>query len=135
MSGGMLGAEEAVRARLLALMTADADLAAVVTGVYDQSVPRMSAPYVLIGAADGREWGTKDREGREIWVRADYVGQKDSAREALDLMARAARALRGASGGWDIISALMQRSRWTAQTPSGWRGQIEWRCRCLRQDA
>lgn len=133
MSGDLLGAEEAVRARLLALLGADVDLAAVVTGVYDESVPRMRAPYVLIGAADGRDWGTKDREGREIWVRADYVGQKDSARAALDLMARAGRGLRGVSAGWEIVSALMQRSRWTAQTQGGWRGQIEWRCRCLRQ--
>lgn len=132
MSGALLGAEEAVRARLLALLQADAQLAAVVTAIYDQRLPRMTAPYIAIGDAEGRDWGTKDREGREILVSADYVGQKDSARVALDLMAHAGRELRGASGGWEIISALMLRSRWSPQNSGGWRGQIQWRCRCLR---
>lgn len=62
----MTSAEGAVRARALALLGTDAELGATIHGVFDGTPPRASAPYVAVGAAEGSDWGTKDRIGREV---------------------------------------------------------------------
>jgi hypothetical protein len=62
----MSGAEAAVRARTLALLQADAELAGLVHGIFDGVPARATAPFVALDAVEGRDWGTKDRAGREV---------------------------------------------------------------------
>jgi hypothetical protein len=113
----MTGAEQAVRGRALMLLKADAALAALVHGVFDGVPARASAPYVSVGAAEGSDWGTKDRAGRD-----------DAAAGRIDA---AVGGLRGAAEGWEIVAARVVRTRFAFAREGGWRHELVVRCRCL----
>lgn len=128
----MSSAEQAVRARALSLLKADAGLAAAVHGVFDGTPPRVNAPYVSVGAADGVDWGTKDRAGREVRLMLALHGAGDSLRAVAAARIEAvAEALRGPAGDWSIVSARTVRTRFAFVRDSGWRHEIVVRCRCL----
>ena len=93
----MRTAEQAVRAQAIALLAGDAGLAGRVHGVFDGYPPRATAPYIAVGAAEGSDWGTKDRPGREIRLTITLHGAGESrADEAAAGIEQAASALRGA---------------------------------------
>lgn len=128
----MTGAEQAVRARARTLLMQDDALMERVHGIFDGPPPRASAPYVAIGGAEGRDWGTKDRPGREVRLTLTLAG----VGSALD--DRAARcvehvvdALRGRADGWTIIGARIVRTRFAFAREGGWRHELVVRCRCL----
>ncbi|WP_439568713.1 tail completion protein gp17 [Sphingopyxis sp.] len=128
----MSGAEQAVRAKALALLAGDAMLAAQVHGVFDGTPVRVSAPYVAVGAAEGADWGTKDRAGREVRLTLALVGvggavDDDAAGRIEALVA----GLRGAAGGWSVVSTRMVRTRFGFMREGGWRHELVVRCRCL----
>ena len=128
----MSSAEQAVRARALAVLRADAGLALLVHGIFDGVPPRASAPYVSVSGAEVSDWGTKDRAGRE--VRAVLIlhgagGSPDGAAAAR--IEAAAGALRGAADGWSIVSARAVRTRFVLAREGGWRHEVVVRCRCL----
>ena len=128
----MSGAEQAVRAKALALLADDSELAALVHGVFDGVPPRMSAPYVSVGGADGRDWGTKDWAGREVQVALVLNGIGESAdRGAVGRIEAAAGALRGAADGWTIVGVRVMRARFAFGRDGGWRHETVVRCRCL----
>lgn len=128
----MSGAEQAVRAKVLALLANDAELTGLVHGIFDGTPPRASAPYVSVGGAEGVDWGTKDRAGREVRVTLALVGVgaaiDDVAAGRIDA---AVAALRGAADGWSIVSARVMRTRFGFGRDGGWRHEIVVRCRCL----
>lgn len=132
---GALSAEEAVRERLLTVLRADTAVMAAVHRVYDRAMPRMTAPYIVLGIADGRDWGTKDREGREVMQAVQLIGGRGMDRQLAAAAAACAVTVRGEADGWDIVSARIARSRWVPQDDGGWQNQIMLRCRCLRRGA
>lgn len=128
----MSAAEQAVRARALALLVADAELAGLVHGVFDGTPPRASAPYVLVGAAEGVDWGTKDCPGREVRLTLALIGagSAEGDRAAARIEAVAA-ALRGPADGWSVVGARVMRTRFGFAQGGGWRHETIIRCRCL----
>lgn len=128
----MNSAEQAVRGRALALLVADAALAGLVHGVFDGVPARARAPYVSVGAAEGVDWGTKGRAGREVRLTLTLVGEgrslDDSAAARIEAVAAA---LRGTAGGWSIAGARVIRTRFSLTREGGWRHEIMVRCRCL----
>lgn len=128
----MSGAEQAVRARALALLEGDAELAGLVHSIFDGTPPRANAPYVSVGAADGGDWGTKDRAGREVRLTLSLVGVGESLRDqAAARIEAAAAVMRGAAGAWHIVGARILRTRFAFARDSGWRHDVIIRCRCL----
>ena len=127
-----MSAERAVRARVLALLAGDAALGGLVHGVFDGLPVRASAPYVAVGGAEGRDWGTKDRTGREVQVTLVLNGVGESAdRGAVARIEAAAAALRGAADGWTVVGARVVRTRFAFGRDGGWRHETIVRCRCL----
>lgn len=128
----MTGAEQAVRGRALMLLKADAALAALVHGVFDGVPARASAPYVSVGAAEGSDWGTKDRAGREVRLSVVLHGQgaglDDAAAGRIDAVVGG---LRGAAEDWEIVAARVVRTRFAFAREGGWRHELVVRCRCL----
>ncbi len=128
----MSGAEQAVRAKALALLGGDAVLAALVHGVFDGTPARVSAPYVSVGVAEGVDWGTKDRAGREVRLTLALVGVggavDDVAAGRIDAVVAG---LRGVAGDWSVVSARVVRTRFGFLRDGGWRHEVVVRCRCL----
>ena len=127
-----MSAEGAVRARALELLANDAALAAVVHGIFDGTPPRANTPYVTVGAAEGSDWGTKDRAGREVRLTLTLVGVGSAAddRAAARIEAVVAK-LRGAAGSWSVVAARTIKTRFGFARDGGWRHEIIVRCRCL----
>lgn len=128
----MNGAEQAVRAKALALLAGDTELAGLVHGVFDGVPARASAPYISVGGVEGRDWGTKDRAGREVQLTLVLNGVGERAdRDATTRIEAAAAALRGAADDWTIIGARVVRTRFGFARDGGWRHETVVRCRCL----
>ncbi|MBB6427526.1 DUF3168 domain-containing protein [Sphingopyxis sp. JAI128] len=128
----MTGAERAVRAKALALLTQDAELAGLVHGIFDGVPARASAPYVSVGAAEGRDWGTKDRPGREIGLTLALVGAGSGIDDCAAARIEAvAMGLRGAADEWTVVGVRTIRTRFGFARDGGWRHELVVRCRCL----
>ena len=131
----MRTAEQALRAKAIALLAADAELAGVIHGVFDGMPPRASAPCVSVGSADGGDWGTKDRAGCEIRLAVTLYGVGDSLDDRAAARVEAVVAgLRGAAEDWTVISARIVRTRFALAREGGWRRELVVRCRCLAGD-
>ncbi|WP_077148769.1 DUF3168 domain-containing protein [Sphingopyxis sp. KK2] len=127
-----MSAERAVRSRALAILAGDAELAALVHGIFDGVPARASAPYASVGAAEGSDWGTKDVAGREVRVTLSLAGVGDAAADAAASRIEAlVTGLRGAGDGWRIASARVMRTRFGFAKDGGWRHEVVVRCRCL----
>ncbi len=128
----MSSAEQAVRAKALALLVDDAELAGLVHGIFDGVPPRASAPYVSVGGAEGVDWSTKDRAGREVRVTLALVGVGSAIDDAAAARVEAAVAgLRGSADGWSMVSVRVMRTRFGFSRDGGWRHEVVVRCRCL----
>jgi hypothetical protein len=125
------GAEQAVRARALALLAGDAELAGLVHGLFDGTPPRVTAPYVSVGGTDGRDWGTKDRPGREVRLTLALVGVGEADGRAAARIEAMLAALRGPAEDWQIVGVRVLRTRFAFQRDGGWRHELIVRCRCL----
>ena len=129
----MTSAEGALRARALELLASDDALAAMVHGIFDGTPPRASAPYVAVGAAEGVDWGTKDRPGREVRLTLILVGVGSGVDDKAAARVEAvAGALRGPAGAWSVVGARTIRTRFTFAREGGWRHEVVVRCRCLK---
>lgn len=128
----MIGVEQAVRARALALLSADERLAERIHGVFDGPPPRASAPYVAVGAAEGSDWGTKDRPGREVRLTLTLAGVGSALDDkAARCVEHVVEALRGRVDGWSVVGARVIRTRFAYAREGGWRHEMVVRCRCL----
>lgn len=129
----MIGAEQAVRARALALLMQDEALAEHVHAVFDGPPPRASMPWVAVGAAEGSDWGTKDRPGREVRVTLVLAGAGSAPGDrAAACVERVVEGLRGRAEGWSVVGARVVRTRFAFAQGGGWRHEMVVRCRCLR---
>ena len=129
-----MSAERAVRAQALSILAGDAELAGLVHGVFDAVPARASAPYLLVGGAEGSDWGTKDVAGREVRVTLSLVGVGDAAGDAAAARVEAlVPGLRGDGDGdgWRIASVRVVRTRFAFAKDGGWRHEMIARCRCL----
>lgn len=128
----MTSAEGAVRARALEMLANDAALAEVVHGIFDGTPPRASSPYVTVGVAEGSDWGTKDRAGREVRLTLTLVGVGSAADgRTVARIEAVAVMLRGTADAWSIVAARTVRTRFSFARDGGWRHEIVVRCRCL----
>lgn len=128
----MSGAEGALRARVLELLARDDALAGIVHGIFDGTPPRASAPYVAVGAAEGADWGTKDRPGREVRLTLTLVGVGSATDDRAAARVEAVVAgLRGPAGAWSVVGARTVRTRFAFARDGGWRHEMVVRCRCL----
>lgn len=128
----MTGAESALRARALELLAHDEVLAGMVHGIFDGTPSRVTAPYVAVGAAEGVDWGTKDRVGREIRLTLTLVGVGSAIDEkAAARIEAVTAAMRGPAGAWSVVGARTIRTRFTFARDGGWRHEFILRCRCL----
>lgn len=127
-----MSAERAVRARALAILAGDGELAGLVHGVFDGVPARASAPYASVGAMEGADWGTKDVAGREVRLTLVLVGVGAAGGDAAAARIEAlAPGLRGDADGWRIVGARVVRTRFVFAKDGGWRHEIIVRCRCL----
>ncbi|HEY0596709.1 DUF3168 domain-containing protein [Sphingopyxis sp.] len=130
----MSSAEQAVRAKALASLADDAELAGLVHGIFDGAPSRATAPYVVVGGTEGSDWGTKDRAGHEIRLTLTLAlvgvgsGSADLAAARIEGVAMG---LRGAAGAWTVVGVRTIRTRFTFARDGGWRHEIVVRCRCL----
>ena len=128
----MTSAEGALRVRALELLASDAALAGLVHGIFDGTPPRATAPYVAVGTAEGSDWGTKDRAGREIRLTLMLVGVGSADGDAAAARIGAvSNAMRGPAGAWTVVAARTSRTRFTFSRDGGWRHEWVVRCRCL----
>ncbi|WP_227339992.1 DUF3168 domain-containing protein [Sphingopyxis sp. P8] len=128
----MSGAEQVVRMRALNLLADDPALRTFVHGVFDGTPPRANIPYVSVGAAEGNDWGTKDRAGREVRLTVTLVGAGEGpVGDAAARIEAVLAGLRGAAGGWSIVSVRPVRTRFSHARDGGWRHELVVRCRCL----
>ena len=127
-----MSAERAVRQKALAVLGGDSVLAGLVHGVYDGVPPRATIPFLSVGGAEGSDWGTKDRAGREVRLTLALHGAGEGAGgDAAGQIEAAVAALRGPAGGWTIVSARAVRMRLAPMRDGGWRHETVVRCRCL----
>lgn len=128
----MSSAEQAVRAKALALLAGDAELAALVHGVFDGTPVRVNPPYVAVAGAEGVDWGTKDRAGREVRLTLALVGVGGAVDDvAAGRIEAVVAGLRGVADGWSVVSARVVRTRFGFGRDGGWRHEVVVRCRCL----
>ena len=128
----MSGAEQAVRAKALALLADDAELAALVHGVFDGTPVRVNPPYVAVAGAEGIDWGTKDRAGREVRLTLALVGVGGAVDDvAAGRIEAVVAGLRGVADGWSVVSVRVVRTRFDFGRDGGWRHELVVRCRCL----
>ncbi len=128
----MTGAEGAVRARALELLANDEALAGLVHGIFDGTPPRASTPYVTVGTAEGNDWGTKDRVGREIRLTLALAGVGSAGGDAAAARIEAVtQMMRGAAGAWSVVAARTIRTRFVFARDGSWRHEMVVRCRCL----
>jgi hypothetical protein len=127
-----VSAEVAVVARLTALLRGDAALMGVVNALHEGPVARATLPFLSVGALSVSDWGTKDRAGAEVLVRLGWSAP-DGPGDGL-VAARVAamvQALRGVSGGWELVSARLVRSRGGHDKAGRWVQEFEVRVRAL----
>lgn len=128
----MRPAEHAVRAKAIALLAGDAELAGSIHGVFDGTPPRASAPYVAVGSVEGADWGTKDRAGREVRLTVTLHGVGESLDNGATARIEAVVAdLRGVADDWTVVGARVVRTRFGFARDGGWRMDFIVRCRCL----
>lgn len=103
-----------------------------VHGVFDGVPARANAPYVSVGAAEGSDWGTKDRAGREVRLNLTSFGQGagvDAAAAArIEILVPG---FRGSADGWDIVGVRAVPTRFAFARDGRWRHEVVVRCRCL----
>jgi hypothetical protein len=126
--------EAAVRAAMIAALSGDATLGAAINGVFEAGVERAHPPYVEVGAMTARDWGTKDREGREIvaTVRVHDAARGGGAASALTArVAAAIAAMPRAGAGYEIGSVRLRQCTIARAAGGGWLATMDFRVRAL----
>lgn len=103
------------------------------SGIYDGPPARASYPYLVIDCGQHKDWGTKDRPGREVSV-ALTVWDDQPAR--LQDMADAVEARLTSSvspNGWSLTSLRFLGRHMTRDVAGPWATTIDYRARMLAQ--
>jgi Protein of unknown function (DUF3168) len=134
----MMSAEQDFRSAIIARLQSDISLKPLVNHVYDGAPVAASPPYIVVGEVIGTDWGTKDREGRELRLAIMlYDAMEKPARlAALVPIVQANMHHIGSFGvnGWDIGSLVLIRSNLVASTAGKWTAVLDFRLRVLRAD-
>ncbi len=127
----MSAIEAAVRGRVAAAL----DAAGALTGAVNatDAAGDVPLPYIAIGPGVARDWGTKDRAGREMIVPLTirHGAREPGPASALAAAAEAAvTAIAGDADGCEIASVRLRSSRLARARP-GWSVTLDLRIRAL----
>ncbi|MCJ9428691.1 DUF3168 domain-containing protein [Kordiimonas marina] len=90
-----------------AALKADPDLAAMLTGFYDEPVEEAQCPYLAMGDTSLSDHGLKDRGGASVLFEIQLWSNEPSQMEAKELIARADKVLVAAElavTGYTLVS-------------------------------
>lgn len=128
-----MSAAAVAKARIAELFGDDRSLRAVVHSIETTPQPRASLPRIEIGAVAETDWGTKDRAGSELIVTLrHFAAVADNGQVAARVRALVPM-LRGAAGGWEVVSARLNRARSEFDRQGRWEQRFELRLRCLEK--
>lgn len=133
MTGGV-AIEAAVRRAIVAAIEADTALGGAINGVFEPGAAGISAPYVLVGAMTARDWGTKDRDGREIVATVEIRDARRAGDDVAGLAAQVAAAVGAMARGGEgfEVASVRLRNCAIARGKSGeWVAIIDFRVRAL----
>ncbi len=134
----------AARQALLAALTTDRALMALVHGVHDGTPVQAAPPYVVLGESLGSDWGGKSEEGREVTLGLSFYARgQDSIRIAAAVRAAdlALAKLPRAQDGWQIVTTRVTRTKVAGSAElmkatakgGGWAALMDVRMRLLAQ--
>lgn len=131
-----MSAAGAVQGAVAAALAAVAGLNRVEPGASVRATP----PYAEFGPIEARDWGTKDRAGREVKVTvvirdlAERAARLDGLGEAAAAaVAGMPREVADADLSWRIASCVFVRSRMASEKAGLWAATLEWRVRILAE--
>lgn len=133
MTGGV-AIEAAVRRAMIAAIDRDAALGAAINGVFEPGAAGITAPYVLLGGLAARDWGTKDREGREIVVTLsvhDARREGDGIAQIAAQVAAAVGGLQRGGEGFGIASVRLRKCDIARAKNGEWVAVMDFRVRAL----
>lgn len=132
-----MSAETEIRDDLIARLRADTALAGLVNRIYDGEPAKASPPTLIVGEALGGDWGTKDRDGRELRLSVTIRDTAETAGRIAPVLPFVEDAVRqlGIAGtmNWAIGSALLIRSRIVSPRSGDWTAVLDFRLRALRR--
>ena len=126
--------ETLMRAALLAWLSAEAGLAALLSAVTEEKPARPTLPWLAIATSAATDWSTKTERGAEVRIalelqcRGDQPGDAGALVTAID---NAVRAMPAAQAGFAIASSVFLRSRSEQRSPTVRAVLIEYRFRVL----
>lgn len=127
-----MSAIAAVRAAALARLRGDASVA--VNRVWDGADRRGSVPYAVLRDVIASDWGTKDRDGREIRVGVTVRDEGESparATQLADAVEAALLTLPREFGGWRVASVVPVRSAVLSEAQGRWVALVDVRVRVM----
>lgn len=128
------GIEAGVRRTIIAAIAASPALTDAINGVFEPGAAGMTAPYVLVEAMTARDWGTKDRDGREMIVNLSIHDARREGEGVAGLAALVAAAVLGVArsgDGYAIGSVRLRRSDIARRKNGAWVATIDFRVRAL----
>lgn len=128
-----MNAEGDIRAAVIALLRADAALGGQVNRVHDGAPVKASPPILIVGECSGTDWGTKDRDGRELRLALTIEDDLETPTRISGIMPLADAAVRGLTGtaAWRIGSLILMRSRLLRTGAGRWSALLDYRIRVL----
>lgn len=129
-----MNADSEIRAALVALLQADAALAAQVNRVYDGPPAKATPPMAIVGDCIGSDWATKDKAGRELRLGLTVEDDRETPARIsaiMPLVDAAVQGLSGTIGIWNVGSLVMIRSRLVRSTAGRWAAVMDYRVRVL----
>lgn len=127
-----MSAVAAVRAAVLARLRDDPAVA--VNRVWDGADRRGSVPYAVLRDVVASDWGTKDRDGREVRVGVTVRDEGESPARATMLAGAAEAALLTLPRdlpGWRVASVVPVRTVVLAEAQGRWAALVDVRVRVL----
>lgn len=126
--------EIALRASLLQWLADDPFLGMTLNTIVEEAPSRAALPWLAIAASASADWGTKDRDGREIRVALELHCRGDQPGSAAELTAAIeARiaAMPYTNDGFELVSLTFLRSRAEQRGANTRAVLIEYRFRVL----
>ena len=127
-----MSAIAAVRAAALARLRGEAAVA--VNRVWDGADRRGSVPYAVLRDVIASDWGTKDRDGREVRVGVTVRDEGESPARATMLAAAVEAALLDLPRdltGWRVASVVPVRCAVLAEAQGRWAALVDVRVRVM----
>lgn len=127
-----MSAVAAVRAAVLARLRGDSAMA--VNRVWDGADRRGSVPYAVLRDVVASDWGTKDRDGREVRVGVTVRDEGESPARTGALADAAEAALLSLPRdlpGWRVASVVPVRSMVLAEAQGRWAALVDVRVRVM----